>query len=167
VKHFRVYWSMCVLMTIAAAAAQATTIVLPTDEQLVAKSPVIVDAVVIRSVAVDRGAKIWTETTLSVTRALKGDVSGEIVVAEVGGVVGNRITKIFGAPEYVAGEHVLAFLAATPRGDYQTIDMYVGKFAEEETLAGERLWARHDETADVHQRSDGCGDRSGQQRHAG
>jgi len=148
-KHFRVYWSMCVLMTIAAAAAQATTIVLPTDEQLVAKSPVIVDAVVVRSAAVDRGAKIWTETTLSVTRALKGDASGEIVVAEVGGVVGNRITKIFGAPEYVAGEHVLAFLTKTPRGDYQTVDMYVGEFSEQETLAGERLWVRHDETADA------------------
>ena len=144
-KHF---WSTCVLM-MAAAAAQATTIVLPTDEQLVAKSPVIVDAVVIRSAAVDRGDKIWTETTLAVTRALKGDAGGEIVVAEVGGVVGNKITKIFGAPEYVAGEHVLAFLAATPRGDYQTVDMYVGKFAEQETLGGERLWVRHDETADV------------------
>ena len=144
-KHF---WSTCVLM-MAAAAAQATTIVLPTDEQLVAKSPVIVDAVVVRSAAVDRGDKIWTETTLAVTRALKGGTSGEIVVAEVGGVVGDRITKIFGAPEYVAGEHVLAFLAKTPRGDYQTVDMYVGKFAEQETLAGERLWVRHDETADV------------------
>ncbi|HYU25905.1 MAG TPA: hypothetical protein VEO74_11920, partial [Thermoanaerobaculia bacterium] len=133
----------------AAAAAQATTIILPTDEQLVAKSPVIVDAVVIRSAAVDRGDKIWTETTLAVTRALKGDAGGEIVVAEVGGVVGDRITKIYGAPEYVAGEHVLAFLARTPRGDYQTVDMYVGKFAEQETLGGERLWVRHDETADV------------------
>jgi PKD repeat protein len=148
-KHFRVYWSMCVLMMVAAAAAQATTIILPTDAQLVAKSPVIVDAIVLGSGAVDRGNKIWTESTLSVTRALKGDASGEIVVAEVGGVVGNRITKIYGAPEYVAGEHVLAFLTKTPRGDYQTVDMYVGKFSEQETISGERLWVRHDETADA------------------
>lgn len=148
-KHFRVYWSTCVLTLIFAAAAQATTIILPTDEQLVAKSPVIVDAVVVRSAAVDRGAKIWTESTLNVVRALKGDAAGEIVVAEVGGMVGNRITKIFGAPEYVAGEHVLAFLTRTPSGDYQTVDLYVGKFAEQQTLAGERLWVRHDETADA------------------
>jgi len=148
-KHFRVYWSTCVLMMLAAAAAQATTIILPTDAQLVAKSPVIVDATVVSSAAVDRGDKIWTETTLAVTRALKGNAAGQIIVSEVGGVAGNKITKIFGAPEYVAGEHVLAFLTPTPRGDYQTVDMYVGKFAEERTLSGERLWARHDETADV------------------
>jgi PKD repeat protein len=147
-KHFRVYWSTCVVM-MAAAAAQATTIILPTDEQLVAKSPVIVEATVVSAAAVDRGDKIWTETTLAVTRALKGEAGGNIVVAEVGGVAGNKITKIFGAPEYAAGEHVLAFLVKTPRGDYQTVDLYVGKFAEQETLAGERLWVRHDETADA------------------
>src|ERR1051325_5449496 len=147
-KHSRVYWSTCVLM-LAAAVAQATTIILPTDEQLVAKSPVIVEATVVSSAAVDRGGKIWTETTLAVTRALKGDAAGNIVVAEVGGIAGNKITKIFGAPEYVTGEHVLAFLTRTPRGDYQTVDLYVGKFAEQETLAGERLWVRHDETADA------------------
>ncbi|HKS24841.1 MAG TPA: PKD domain-containing protein [Thermoanaerobaculia bacterium] len=133
----------------AAAVAQATTIILPTDEQLVAKSPIIVEATVVNSAAVDRGNRIWTETTLAVTRALKGNVAGNIVVGEVGGILGNKITKIFGAPEYVAGEHVLAFLVKTPRGDYQTVDLYVGKFAEQETLAGERLWVRHDETADA------------------
>ena len=146
-KHFRV-WFTCVLM-MAAVVAQATTIVLPTDEQLVSKSPVIVEATVVSSAAVDRGDKIWTETTLSVTRALKGEAAGNIVVAEIGGVVGNRITKIFGAPEYAAGEHVLAFLTKTPRGDYQTVDLYVGKFAEQATLSGERLWVRHDESADA------------------
>src|ERR1041385_3401371 len=105
VKHLRVYWAACVLI-FAAVAAHATTIVLPTDEQLVAKSPIIVDATVISSVPVDRNGRIWTETTLAVTRALKGDVAGEIVVGEPGGVLGNRITKIYGAPEDVAGEHV-------------------------------------------------------------
>ena len=50
----------------------------------------------------------------------------------------NRITKIFGAPEYHDGEHVLLFLTPTPRGDYQTTDLYVGKFSEETTLADRR-----------------------------
>lgn len=147
-NHVRVYWAACVLM-IAAVAAQATTIILPTDEQLIAKSPFIVDATVLQSVPADRNGRIWTETTLLVTRALKGDAAGEIIVGEPGGAIGNRITKIFGAPQYVAGEHVLAFLAKTPRGDFQTVDMVVGKFAEEQTVAGERLWSRHDEAADA------------------
>jgi PKD repeat protein len=147
-KHFTVYWLTSVLM-MAGVVARATTIILPTDEQLVAKTPLIVEGTVLRSAAVDRGDKIWTEATIAVTRTLKGDASGEIAVGEVGGVVGKKITKIYGAPEYLPGEHVLAFLAPTPRGDYQTVDMYVGKFAEQATLAGERLWVRHDETADV------------------
>jgi len=147
-KHFRVYWLTCVVM-IAAMSGSATTIVLPTDDQLIAKSPVIIEATVVSSLAVERNGRIWTETTLSVERALKGGVSGEIIVREIGGVVGDRITKVFGTPEYAAGERVLAFLTPTPRGDYQTVDLYVGKFTEARTLGGERLWHRDDIDADV------------------
>jgi bifunctional non-homologous end joining protein LigD len=32
------------------------------------------------------------------------------VIGEVGGLLGDRITKIYGAPEYAAGERVLAFV---------------------------------------------------------
>jgi len=147
-NHFRVYWLTCVLL-LAAVAASATTIILPTDDQLIAKSPVIVAATVVSSAPVMRDGKIWTETTLSVENAIKGNVSGSLIVREVGGSVGDRVTVIFGAPQYVAGERVLAFLTPTPRGDYQTTDLYVGKFSERQTLAGERIWHRDDANADV------------------
>jgi PKD repeat protein len=132
-----------------AAAASATTIVLPTDEQLIAKSPVIVQAHVVRSTPIDVNGTIWTETILSVDRAMKGNVSGEITVRELGGEIGDRVTKIFGAPEYVDGESVLAFLTPTPRGDYQTMDLYAGKFTQKRTTSGLRLWQRDDITADA------------------
>ena len=61
-----------------------------------------------------------------------------------------RITKIFGAPSYEAGQRVMAFLTPTPRGDYQTIDLFLGKFAEERTMSGQRLWTRDDQFDDVH-----------------
>ena len=161
--HSKVYWSTCIfLTTLFASIAGATTIVLPTDEQLIAKSPLIIEGTVVRSAPVEREHGIWTETTVAVANVIKGElpVTGSqfpettgnrqlVTIREIGGIVDDRITKIFGAPEYRAGEHVLLFLNPTPRGDYQTVDLYVGKFAEETTLGGERLWARHDDAGDV------------------
>src|SRR3954451_13797 len=148
-----------------ASIAGATTIVMPTDGQLISKAPLIVEGTVLHSAPVDRGNAIWTETTVSVARVIKGELpvtsdqlpgqpatgnrQQELVIREIGGVLDNRITKVFGAPEYREGEHVLLFLNPTPRGDYQTVDLYVGKFHEETTLAGERLWARHDDAGEV------------------
>jgi PKD repeat protein len=155
-KHSsRVYWLTCVLTILGAAASlHATTIVMPTDEQLVAKTPLIVIGSVVRSEAIERdGGRIWTQTTLDVEQTLKGtdQLHGakQIVIGELGGLLGDRITKIYGAPEYTVGERVLAFVTPTPRGDYQTIDLFVGKFTEARTAAGERLWVRHDETQDA------------------
>ncbi|HJT17001.1 MAG TPA: PKD domain-containing protein, partial [Thermoanaerobaculia bacterium] len=130
-------------------AASATTIVLPTDEQLIVKSPVIVTATVLQSNPVQIGNRIWTETTLSIDHTYKGDVSGQLTVRELGGQIGDNVTKIFGAPEYTPGERVLAFLTPTPRGDYQTVDLFAGKFSEERTLAGGRVWLRDEARADV------------------
>jgi PKD repeat protein len=140
-KHFRVYWLTCVVV-LAAVAGSATTIVLPTDEQLVAKTPLIVQATVVSSEPVERDGRIWTETHLSVEKALKGAASGTLIVRELGGEIDGRITRIYGAPAYEQGQRVLAFLIATPRGDYQTMDLFLGKFAEERTLSGQRLWTR-------------------------
>ncbi|HEV8660971.1 MAG TPA: PKD domain-containing protein [Thermoanaerobaculia bacterium] len=141
-----VYWLTCVLMLAIAAAASATTIVMPSDEQLIQKSPVIVRGMVVSSEPVERGGAIWTETVLQIDETLKGNVGATVTIREIGGMIGNRITKIFGAPEYATGEHVLAFLTPTPRGDYQTIDLFVGKFSER-SVKGQRLWRRDaDET---------------------
>ena len=147
-KHIRVYGLWCVLM-IVCAPLFATTIVMPTDEQLIAKSPVIIEGTVASTNPIARGNAIWTETVIDVAKTIKGNVANTITVREMGGVIDNRITKIFGAPEFSVGEHVLLFLTPTPRGDYQTTDLYVGKFTEERTLNGRMLWSRHDEAADV------------------
>src|SRR5207244_2924154 len=134
-----------------AAAAAATTIVLPTDAQLVAKTPLIVQGTVVSSKPVVRDdGRIWTETQLAVEQTLKGTASGTITIREIGGELDGRITRIFGAPSYEAGQRVMAFLTSTPRGDYQTIDLFLGKFAEERTMSGQRLWTRDDDFDDVH-----------------
>src|SRR5581483_12032040 len=85
----------------------------------------------------------------AVSKVLKGTAAETVTIREIGGQIDNKLTKVFGAPEYHNGEHVLLFLTPTPRGDYQTVDLYVGKFVEERTLAGEKLWSRHDDVNDV------------------
>ena len=70
-KNIRVYWLTCVSM-LAAVVASATTIVVPTDEQLVRKTPLIVVGMVASSGPIDRGNGIWTETHLIVEQTLKG-----------------------------------------------------------------------------------------------
>jgi PKD repeat protein len=125
------------------ATAGATTIVMPDDGQLVAKSPLIVVGQVSSSTVVDRGGRLWTESVIDVTKVLRGELpGGQLIVREVGGTLGERATVIFGVPQYRAGERVLAFLTPTPRGDYQTVDMFVGKFTERTTLDGQRSWFR-------------------------
>ena len=148
VKFIRVYGLTSVLF-LTAIAASATTIVMPTDEQLVSKASFIVEGTVLASEPVDRNGSIWTETTLRVESRIKGDVPDTITIAELGGVVDGRITKIFGRAEYTAGERVLVFLGKGKNGHYRTVDLFVGKFTEERTIGGTKLWHRHDAGAEV------------------
>ncbi len=142
-NRFRVYWLTFVLMIVGVSSSRATTIIVPTDDQLVAKSTAIIEGTVLSSTPVDRSGHIWTETHISVSNVLKGDgVGSEAIIREIGGQIDNRITVIFGAPAYKVGESVLAFLIATPRGDYQTADLFVGKFTSAVTRDGVRIWAR-------------------------
>jgi PKD repeat protein len=145
-----VYGLTCVLILAALAVPlSATTIVMPTDDQLVAKSPLIVEGTVLSSSAVDRDGHIRTETLLQVEKSVKGKAEGTITIREIGGVVGNRITRIFGAPQYKAGERVLVFLEPNPAGGYRTIDLYVGKFTRQHSLDGRQLWTRDDSQSSV------------------
>jgi PKD repeat protein len=147
----RVYGTWSVLMIVLALAAPltATTIVMPTDEQLIAKSPVIVRGTVLSAEPVAVGSGIWTETILAVDETLKGNVASEVTIREVGGKIGDREVVVFGSPEYTPGETVLAFLWPSPRGNFQTMDLFVGKFSEEWTIDGQRLWHRPMEVANT------------------
>lgn len=130
-------------------AARATTIVMPTDEQLIRKSPVIVSGTVLSTTPVDRDGLLWTETRVAVTRSIKGQAPQTITIHELGGVEGDRITKIFGAPEFTLDERVLLFLEPAADGGYRVMDLFAGKFGEGQALDGRRLWLRHDTSQDV------------------
>ncbi|HEY0370781.1 MAG TPA: PKD domain-containing protein [Thermoanaerobaculia bacterium] len=129
--------------------ARGTTIVMPTDEQLILKSPVIVSGTVLSVNPTERDGMIWTETHVAVTHALKGQTDSTITIRELGGSEGDRITKIFGAPEFTSNERVLLFLEQTSDGSYRVMDLFVGKFGEGKSLDGRRLWLRHDTSQEV------------------
>ena len=130
-------------------AARATTIVMPTDEQLVAKSPVIVSGLVLSTNPALVDGTIWTETRIAVSRAIKGQTASTITVRELGGIEGDHVTKIYGAPEFTPGERVLLFLTPAAGGAYRVMDLFTGKFAEGKSLDGRRLWLRHDLSQNV------------------
>ncbi|HEX2121276.1 MAG TPA: PKD domain-containing protein, partial [Thermoanaerobaculia bacterium] len=138
----------CVLFLVAASAS-ATTIVMPSDEQLIAKTPLIVAGTVVSTTPVESDGRIWTEATVSVARVLKGAAAETITIREIGGEVNGRFTVIFGAPELRAGERVLLFLEPSPHGGYRTIDLFAGKFSEARAINGKRLWLRDDVGAPV------------------
>ena len=138
-NRIRVYGLTCLLML--TSLAHGTTIVLPSDEQLVAKSPVIVDGTVVSTAPVARNGAIYTETVIRVGRTFKGNAPATLTVREIGGEIDGRITKIFGTPEFSVGERVLLFLE--PHGGfYRTMDLFVGKFTDGRTMDGRRLWLR-------------------------
>lgn len=147
-NRIRVYGLTCVLLMVAGLAS-ATTIVMPDDAQLIGKSPVIVEGTVLSTAAAEVDGRIYTDTVVAVSRALKGAVAETITVRELGGVAGERFTKVFGTPEFTEGERVLLFLEPNPRGGYRTMDLFVGKFEAASTLSGQRLWLRANDVPNV------------------
>lgn len=145
----RVYWLTLVLALLAISAG-ATTIVLPSDEQLADKAALIVTGRVLATEPYERDGAIWTDTTILVGRHLKGRSPDKIVVQEPGGTLGARITRVFGAPQFEEGGTVLLFLmpSASP-GRYRVADLFAGKFDGSQTLDGRALWVRAGDAAEV------------------
>lgn len=143
-----VYWLTCVLILLTSS-LYATTIVMPTDEQLVAKAPVIVRGIVLSSQAIEESGSIYTDTVVAVESAIKGTPSWSITIREIGGIVGDRITKIYGTPEFKVGERVLVFVSPDGRGHFRTVDLFAGKFGEQRATNGRYLLIRGDDDPHV------------------
>ena len=132
-----------------ATAARATTVVVPTDEQLLAASRAVVEGTVreIRSRRAAGGRRIFTYVTVDVSRVLAGDVTrGTIVLKQMGGTVGDDFSTIHGSPEFEVGERVLLYLTADEDGALHTTFLFLGKFSLVERDG--RTWAVRGEAPD-------------------
>jgi hypothetical protein len=131
------------LLILVAATASATTFVAMPDPQLAAEAPVIVEGTVL-SLDPSRGpGRPATEVAIQVERVLQGTVGdGRLAVRVPGGTVaGQGGLLVWGAPSFRPGERVLLFLAASPEGGYQPLDLMLGAF-HQVTWAGRRLAVR-------------------------
>lgn len=140
-NRFR-YSGLLALVIASAASLSATTVVLPTDEQLIEKTPIIVIGRVLASDAIEAGGGIHTATEVLVEKRLKGTTAETVTIRELGGSVGERAAVVFGTPHFEVGERVLLFLAPSPLGGYRTRDMFIGKFTERRGQDGTPFWYR-------------------------
>jgi hypothetical protein len=135
------------LLMIAATGAMATSFVVPTDEELVARAHAIVIGTVEGSYVQEGDATIETVYEVRIERALKGNPPGGqlIRVVSPGGIIaaadGIRGVLVPSAAHFEQGDRVLLFL--TRKGlRWQTTDMTLGKFRFVTSTAGDRLLVR-------------------------
>ena len=134
---------LCATVALAAGPrADASTLVVPADSNLIARSELVVIGRVVATGAVEQDSKIWTEASVAVEERIKGNSADIVTVREPGGTLADRMSVVFGSPELIAGERVLLFLAERPGGAYRTVDLAAGKFSERTDRAGSRFWFR-------------------------
>ena len=132
------------LLLLGAAPLSATTIFRLSDGELLSRSTVVAEGTVLRTAARRnlRGSP-ETETTIRVTRLLRGSHAGDLVLRDLGGELPDgRWLRIWGRPDYVVGSRVLVFAVPHPDGEFQTAELTLGKFEVWKDRSGRRYLAR-------------------------
>jgi hypothetical protein len=98
--------------------ADATTVVLLSRAELVAKSDTVARVTVGEAVSTesDDGTMIVTRTALTVTQLLKGSASGTLQLEQIGGTYKGKTQKISGDAVLVPGEDAVVFLKSGDKG---------------------------------------------------
>lgn len=110
----------------------ATTAIIPPDDDLIIGARVIVKGKIlsIESSFDEQQGRIFTYVKLKVQEVLKGQITErKIVIKELGGRVGERISVVYGNPEFALGEQVLLYLDTWKDGSLRTYQMFLGKFS--------------------------------------
>jgi hypothetical protein len=129
--------------------AFATSFVMPSDRELIAKADAIVTGTVVSSrVARSEAGLIETVVEVEVSRQLKGRVAGHVVtVFSPGGELDGRFLLVESAARFAVGEEVLLFLTAEGRR-WTPTDMVLGKFVRTLTTKGYNVLVRDNEDID-------------------
>ncbi len=114
-----------------APAAHALVYVMPTDEAMVDRSPVIVFGEIIAAEPAPVEGIPSTDFMFQVEDVLKGFVpGGTIVVRQPGGIgAGGLAARVMGLPGLVEGDRMLLFLDPV-EGVYRTVELALGMFFE-------------------------------------
>src|SRR5262249_11714821 len=125
------YISFAIIIA-SAGLAEATTVIMPTDTQLMIESRAIVRAKV-KSVSTgldEQSGHVFTYIKLRVTDVFKGDIRDRVlVIKQPGGSIGDRGTMVFSAPQFAAGEQVIIYLQTMQDGTLRVHDALLGKYS--------------------------------------
>ena len=136
---------LALLILTAPAPAAATVYVMPTDDVMVTRSPIIVFGEVLAAEPAPAGGPLSTDLMFQVEEVLKGFVPGStIVVRQPGGLgPGGLAGRVIGAPVLAEGDRVLLFLDPV-EGVYRAVELALGIFFE--VPAGDRMLLLRDST---------------------
>lgn len=118
-------------LLLGATAAHATTMVPQTLQDLATVSSAVVHATTLDTRAEWRGRMIVTVAHVRIAESLLGALApGQVVdVVTPGGIVGDRLLIVDGAPRFTPGEDVVLFLTEGLRSaEWQVTDLAQGKF---------------------------------------
>jgi hypothetical protein len=135
-QRLRVWAAVATLLL--AVPATAIVYVMPTDESMVDRSPIIVFGEVLSVRPGPGGASPTTEYLFSVEEVLKGFVAGSAVMIRQPGGGGDDGTamSVMGLPMLAEGNRVLLFLHADENGAHSIVEYGLGMFWE--VVAGDR-----------------------------
>ena len=136
--------ALLIVAALAPAPAAATVYVMPTDEAMVTRSPIIVFGEVLATEPAPAGGPLATDLMFQVEEVLKGFVPGStIVVRQPGGFgPGGVAGRVIGVPVLAEGDRVLLFLDPV-EGVYRTVELALGIFFE--VPAGDRMLLLRDQ----------------------
>ena len=111
--------SIACLGLLLTASLAATTVLPLTVEELTRQSSQVVEATALNSWTAwnAQHSMIFTYTRFSVSRTLKGDAAGSVVVREPGGSAGGYTTRVAGVRHWHSGEQAVLFLRPAPTAD--------------------------------------------------
>jgi len=125
--------------------AGATTYMMVSDANLAAQASAIAEvSVESADVSPAKGAPA-TDYLVSVERVLQGNLPGSSLIVRVPGGMrpGGMGLKIWGAPEFAAGERALLFLAPNRDGSFRILHLMLGAFHEVKDAQGGWLAVRN------------------------
>jgi len=134
------------LMSLAAlfvmcALAAATTIVPLSVNELTRYSSDVVEAQAVSAYSEwnPQHTLIFTYTTFSVERALKGQAPQSITVKQIGGQIGKDSVRVAGVRYFHAGDRSVLFLQQSADGTYGITGMIQGDFRIRREMSGEEF----------------------------
>lgn len=122
------------------AVAGATVLLDWKVDDVVAHADSVVIGVVSSQRTITRDGRTTTETQIVVHRQLKGVFTGELLLVQLGGRYGDRITDVVGMPILIRGQEVLLLTETNQDGRHTLVAMSLGVYY----VDGEILWQRID-----------------------